>query len=189
MSIKNLLSSSGSPKAGMSLSDSSMVSLCLEEPSELAVSLAAILEMILNMIDEEFCFGKEFFSLESGISDYLNSIFEPLISSFTRRFKEKVFVAENFNEVTLLYAKMLDSRPTNPSDTYVLATHHIFSDYTGSRVEILVRNQVVSLESALGRDKEPSTAISIITRKFAALITDNISYAGKYISMEEHRKL
>lgn len=153
------------------------------------MSLDAILEMILNMINEEFRFGKEFFSLDSGISDHLSSIFEPLISSFIRRFKEKLFVAENLNEVTLLYAKILGSRPKNPSDTYVLATHHIFSDYTGSRVEILVRNQVVSLESALGRDREPSTAISIITRKFAVLITDNLSYAGKYISMEEHRKL
>lgn len=184
-------STGGSP-GEVSLTSRSATSLAVEEePSELVASLAALLEMILNMIEEEACFAREFFGLEAEILAHLNDIFEPVLALFTRRLKEKIFAAANLGEVTLLYGRTSGVQLRDALDPFVNSVHHTFCDYVGSRVEILVMDQIASLEAALERerDRDFSSTIDIVSRKFAALIVDNISLVGKDISGEEHKKL
>lgn len=187
--FKNLFSSSTEATLGMtSANRSSFVFRGDVPPSELVTSMAALIESVHDMINAEDAFCNLFFKLEADRKKtFIGKIFGKITASLHRRLQQRLFLAGNLSEVIRLYAQVAVISNKNKTNDSLQADGDFLqtiiaglAEYVAGRIEILVINQVKSLDASLNNPNglSSSPAISLITRRYFQFLVDLISDLG-----------
>lgn len=178
-SLKSAFSTSGrSHLAARSQAASSTASVTPpdHQTSELATVFNGMTDLLSDMIQREQTFIRAFFAFSEPKDELemLKGLFGRSATSFSRRIQEKLLVAANLCEVLRMVAKVDEVVGRAEDGTFVRKVFDLYLSFSRTRAELLIIEQVKSLDAALNL-VEMAPSISIVTRRFAQFLLDTIS--------------
>lgn len=183
---------------GMSLANTSELSVAEQPQSELVALLGAMIQMLQEMVRGEEGFIRIFFNIQEGAGErtkLIEAIFSIPRGSLVRKVQEKLMLAANLVEVAQLLgnvAQLASHSADNTEDACAQRVVEQFSSVIAPRLERLILLQVKSLDSALARARAEATqtTIHMVARRFCHLIVDfALSTSDSHLDCASQRKV
>ena len=146
--------------------------------SDMVMAFAGVADLLYDSLHREWTFVMAFFGLEKNEADeWLRKIFTQPTASFKRRIREKFDLAANLSEVLQFLIKISTfqcAEQENSSDTIGRIFNH-YSKVLRARAELLVLEQVQSIDGALLQMEKPSHIVNAVTRRATTFLIDSLN--------------
>lgn len=143
--------------------------------SELVITFGGMADLLFDMIQQEQAFIRSFYASQNYAEELemLKELFGRSATSFSRRIQEKLLVTASLCEVLQLVIKINELMSMAEEETFARKVFDLYLNFARTRAELLVIEQVKSLDAALNL-VEMASSISIVTRRFGQFLLDNI---------------